>query len=36
MSASFKGNNGTVTVRNVRGTISLTLRDRNTLDSVCQ
>ena len=35
MDANFKGNTGTVTVRNVSGTVRLTLRDRNLLDSVC-
>jgi hypothetical protein len=35
MDANFKGTTGTVTVRNVSGTVRLTLRDRNTLDSLC-
>ena len=33
--ANSKGTTGTATARNVSGTVRLTLRDRNRLDSVC-
>jgi len=35
MDANFKATSGTVTVRNVSGTVRLTLRDRNLLNNVC-